>query len=179
VFFSDFTSTACGQASAQTGPFYCPADNLVYFDLDFLAQLQSQFDAEGDLAAQYIVAHEYGHHVQNATGDNARMHRLQQNDPENKNQYSVALELQADCYAGVWAADAARRNQLDDASEIEEALGAAAAVGDDAIQEQTQGRVDPESWTHGSSEQRVRWFRIGFETGDPAACDTFRDPFNL
>jgi predicted metalloprotease len=179
VFFSGFTNTGCGQASAQTGPFYCPADNLVYFDLDFLARLQSDFGAEGDLAAQYIVAHEYGHHIQNALGINAEMYRLQQQDPRNANAYSIALELQADCLAGAWAHDANARNQFDSLSEVEEALGAAAAVGDDAIQQQTQGRVDPESWTHGSSEQRVRWFNVGFTTGDPNRCDTFSDPLDL
>ena len=179
VFFSGFTNTGCGQASSQTGPFYCPADNLVYFDLDFLAQLQSQFNAEGDLAAQYIVAHEYGHHIQNALGINAEMHRRQQQDPRNANAYSVALELQADCLAGVWANDAQSRNQFESRAEINEALGAAAAVGDDAIQQATQGRVDPESWTHGSSAQRVKWFTVGYDTGDPNRCDTFTDPFNL
>jgi predicted metalloprotease len=173
VFFSGFTNTGCGQASAQTGPFYCPADNLVYFDLDFLAQLQLRFGAEGDLAAQYIVAHEYGHHIQNALGINAEMHRLQRRDPRNANAYSVALELQADCLAGAWANDANARDRFDSPSEIREALDAAAAVGDDAIQQATQGRVDPETWTHGSSEQRVRWFTRGFETGDPNRCDTF------
>ncbi len=179
VFFSGFTNTACGQASAQTGPFYCPGDNLIYFDLDFLTQLQSQFDAEGDLAAQYIVAHEYGHHIQNALGINAEMHRQQQADPRNKNVYSIALELQADCLAGAWASDANNRNQFDSPREIEEALGAAAAVGDDAIQQATQGRVDPESWTHGSSEQRVKWFNVGYNSGNPNTCDTFSDPFNI
>ncbi len=173
VFFSGFTNTGCGQASSATGPFYCPADNLVYFDLDFLAQLQSRFDAEGDLAAQYIVAHEHGHHVQNALGLNARMHQLQRSDPRNKNAYSIALELQADCLAGAWANDANARNQFDSRAEIQEALDAAAAVGDDSIQQATQGRVDPESWTHGSSAQRVRWFNVGFQTGDPNRCDTF------
>jgi predicted metalloprotease len=179
VFFAGFTNTGCGQASAQTGPFYCPADNLVYFDLDFLTQLQQQFGAEGDLAAQYIVAHEYGHHIQNALGINAEMHRKQQQDPRNANAYSIALELQADCLAGVWANDAAARNQFDSPQEVEEALGAAAAVGDDSIQQQTQGRVDPESWTHGSSEQRVKWFNVGYQSGDPNRCDTFSDPFNI
>lgn len=179
VFFSGFTNTGCGQASSQTGPFYCPADNLVYFDLDFLAKLQSDFGAEGDLAAQYIVAHEYGHHIQNALGINAEMHRKQQQDPRNKNAYSVALELQADCLAGAWANDANARNQFDSSAEIEEALNAANAVGDDTIQQATQGRVDPESWTHGSGEQRVRWFNVGYTTGDPNQCDTFSDPFNL
>ncbi len=175
VFFSGFTNTGCGQASAQTGPFYCPADNLIYFDLDFLAELQSRFGAEGDLAAQYIVAHEYGHHIQNVLGINAEMRRLQQQDPARANEYSVALELQADCLAGVWAADANRRDQFDDSSEIEEALEAARAVGDDRIQQQTQGRVDPESWTHGSSAQREEWFRRGFDTGDPNSCTTFAE----
>ncbi|MFK7917722.1 MAG: neutral zinc metallopeptidase [Ilumatobacter sp.] len=179
VFFSGFTNTGCGQASSQTGPFYCPADNLVYFDLDFLQQLQQRFDAPGDLAAQYIVAHEYGHHIQNALGINAEMHRLQQSDPRNANAYSVALELQADCLAGAWANDANARNQFDNRAEIQEAINAAEAVGDDAIQQATQGRVDPESWTHGSSAQRVKWFNVGFTTGDPNRCDTFTDPFNL
>jgi predicted metalloprotease len=173
VFFSGLTNTGCGQASAQTGPFYCPADNLVYFDLDFLAQLQEQFDAPGDLAAQYIVAHEYGHHIQNVLGINAQMRQLQQNDPRNANKYSVALELQADCLAGVWANDANSRNQFDNRAEISEAINAAEAVGDDRIQQQTQGRVSPESFTHGTSEQRRQWFQRGFETGDPNRCNTF------
>ncbi|HWL42286.1 MAG TPA: neutral zinc metallopeptidase [Ilumatobacter sp.] len=175
VFFSGSTRTGCGMASSQTGPFYCPADSLVYFDLDFLTQLQSTFGATGDLAAQYIVAHEYGHHVQNVLGINAQMHQAQQQDPSRANQYSIALELQADCFAGAWARDARDRDLFDDPSEIEEALNAAAAVGDDRIQQQTQGRVDPESWTHGSSAQRVQWFRVGFDTGDPQRCTTFSE----
>jgi predicted metalloprotease len=179
VFFSGFTNTGCGQASSQTGPFYCPADNLVYFDLDFLAQLQEQFDAPGDLAAQYIVAHEYGHHIQNLLGINANMRQLQQQDPRNANKYSVALELQADCLAGVWANDANARNQFDNRAEIGEAINAAEAVGDDRIQQQTQGRVDPEGWTHGSSEQRKQWFQRGFETGDPNRCNTFDEVSNF
>ena len=173
VFFTGFTNTGCGQASAQTGPFYCPIDSLVYFDLEFLLQLQDQFGATGDLAAQYIVAHEYGHHVQNVLGINAQMHQAQQNDPDRANEYSVALELQADCLAGAWARSAADRGKLDNAQEIEEALGAAAAVGDDRIQQQTQGRVDPETYTHGTSQQRVDWFRRGFDSGDPGTCNTF------
>ncbi len=179
VFFSGFTNTGCGQASAQTGPFYCPADHLVYFDLDFLAQLQAQFDAPGDLAAQYIVAHEYGHHIQNILGINAQMRQLQENDPRNANKYSVALELQADCLAGVWANDANRRNQFDNDAEIQEAINAAEAVGDDRIQQQTQGRVSPESFTHGTSEQRRQWFQRGFETGDPNRCNTFDEVQNF
>jgi predicted metalloprotease len=175
VFFSGFTNTGCGQASSQTGPFYCPLDNLVYFDLDFLVTLQNQFGATGDLAAQYIVAHEFGHHVQNVLGINAEMRRAQQDDPARANQYSVALELQADCFAGAWARDAADRDLFDDPQEVQEALDAAAAVGDDRIQQQTQGRVDPESWTHGSSAQRVEWFQRGFRTGDPQSCTTFSE----
>ncbi len=177
VFFSGFTNTGCGQASSQTGPFYCPLDNFVYFDLDFLQTLQNQFGATGDLAAQYIVAHEFGHHVQNVLGINAEMRRAQQADPERANQYSVALELQADCFAGAWARDASDRERFDDPSEVEEALEAAAAVGDDRIQQQTQGRVDPEQWTHGSSAQRVEWFQRGFRTGDPQRCTTFSELF--
>jgi predicted metalloprotease len=175
VFFSGFTNTGCGQASSQTGPFYCPLDSLVYFDLDFLVTLQNQFGATGDLAAQYIVAHEFGHHVQNILGINEQMRRAQQEDPARANQYSVALELQADCFAGAWARDAADRDLFDDAREVEEALNAAAAVGDDTIQQKTQGRVDPESWTHGSSAQRVQWFQRGFQTGDPQQCTTFSE----
>lgn len=175
VFFSGSTSTGCGQASSQTGPFYCPLDNLIYFDLDFLVQLQDRFDASGDLAAQYIVAHEFGHHVQNVLGINAQVRDAQRNDPSRANQYSVALELQADCFAGAWANDAASRGQFDSSAEIQEALDAAAAVGDDAIQRTTGGRVDPESWTHGSSAQRVEWFRRGYSTGDPQSCTTFSE----
>ncbi|MEM9038723.1 MAG: neutral zinc metallopeptidase [Actinomycetota bacterium] len=179
VFFSGFTNTGCGQASAQTGPFYCPADRLIYFDLDFLAELQSRFGIEGDLAAQYIVAHEYGHHVQNALGIDANMRRLQQQDPANANRYLIALELQADCLAGAWAIDAEQRNLFDSPDEIQEALNAAEAVGDDRIQMSTQGQINPETWTHGSSEQRLRWFLVGYDTANPANCDTFSDPFNL
>jgi predicted metalloprotease len=175
VFFSGYTQTGCGQASSQTGPFYCPLDSLVYFDLEFLVTLQERFGATGDLAAQYIVAHEFGHHVQNVLGINEQMRRAQQEDPARANQYSVALELQADCFAGAWARDAADRDQFDNAGEVEEALDAAAAVGDDAIQQKTSGRVDPESWTHGSSAQRVEWFQRGFQTGDPQRCTTFSE----
>jgi predicted metalloprotease len=175
VFFSDSVSTGCGQASAEVGPFYCPVDGKVYFDLEFLQVLQSNFGATGDLAAQYIVAHEYGHHVQNLLGINEQMRQAQQSDPSRANQYSVALELQADCLAGAWASDAAARDKFDDPTEIEEALNAAAAVGDDRIQQKTQGRVDPEAWTHGSSAQRVQWFQRGYQTGDPQRCTTFSE----
>ena len=175
VFFSGQTRTGCGQASSQTGPFYCPADQLVYFDLDFLVTLQTQFGATGDLAAQYIVAHEFGHHVQNVLGINEQMRQAQQEDPGRANQYSVALELQADCLAGAWARDAKDRELFDDPKEVEEALNAASAVGDDTIQQKTSGRVDPESWTHGSSAQRVEWFQRGYRTGDPQQCTTFSE----
>jgi predicted metalloprotease len=175
AFFSGAVNTGCGQASSQTGPFYCPPDGLVYFDLDFLQQLQNDFGATGDLAAQYIVAHEFGHHVQNVLGINAEVRQAQEQNPDQANQYSVALELQADCLAGVWAYDAAGRGMFDNPQEIDEALNAAAAVGDDRIQQQTQGRVNPESWTHGSSEQRVQWFRRGYSTGDPNQCNTFAE----
>jgi predicted metalloprotease len=174
VFFSGATGTNCGQASAAVGPFYCPADRFVYFDLDFLTQLQSQFGATGDLAAQYIVAHEYGHHVQNLLGISDEVSQAQAAQPGQANAISVALELQADCFAGAWARSADERRLLEQ-GEINEALNAAAAVGDDRIQQQTTGRIDRESWTHGSSEQRVSWFRRGYDTGDPLQCDTFEE----
>ena len=173
VFFSGQTSTGCGAASSQTGPFYCPADAEVYFDLDFLTQLQDQFGATGDLAAQYIVAHEFGHHVQNLTGQNQPPASFTGTD----NEWSVLVELQADCYAGVWAHDAANRTDanglplFESADEINEAINAARAVGDDRIQEQSTGQVDPDQFTHGTSAQRAQAFTTGFQSGDPAACD--------
>lgn len=175
VFFSGATTTGCGQASAQTGPFYCPADQFVYFDLDFLAQLQERFGATGDLAAQYIVAHEYGHHVQNVTGIADRVRSAQAASPSAANDFSVAQELQADCFAGTWARSVSDRGLLDRPDEIAEALGAAEAVGDDRIMESAGQEVDPESFTHGSAEQRRSWFERGFDTNDPEACRTFDD----
>jgi predicted metalloprotease len=173
VFFSGGTSTECGTASSQVGPFYCPGDRLVYFDLDFLEQLQQEFGATGDLAAQYIVAHEFGHHIQNLTGQN----EMPPGFSGTENQWSVSVELQADCYAGVWAHDAARRTDanglplFENPEEIGEAINAARAVGDDRIQQQTTGRVNPSEFTHGTSEQRAQAFTVGFQSGDPAQCD--------
>jgi uncharacterized protein len=173
VFFSDMVETRCGQAPAEVGPFYCPADQLVYFDLTFLEQLQREFGATGDLAAQYIVAHEYGHHVQNVTGISDRMRQAQQASPGAANDLSVALELQADCFAGAWASSVAERGLFDHPDEIEEALMAAEAVGDDRVRERAGQPVDPETFTHGTAEQRRSWFETGFESGDPEQCTTF------
>jgi predicted metalloprotease len=176
VFFSGGTDTGCGQASSQTGPFYCPLDHLVYIDLDFMQQLEQELvGTTSDLAEQYIVAHEYGHHVQNIVGTSEQVQQAEQNDPGRANQYSVALELQADCYAGIWVGNVAARGQLESPNEIQEALNAAAGVGDDRIQQKTQGRIDPESWTHGSAEQRQAWFTRGYNSGDPKQCDTFSE----
>jgi len=176
VFFTDSTDTGCGPATSQTGPFYCPIDHLVYLDLGFMQQLEQEFvGTTSDLAEQYIVAHEYGHHIQNLVGINSQVQQAQQNDPGRANQYSVAMELQADCFAGMWVGDAAARGELDAPTEINEALAAAAGVGDDRIQQKTQGRIDKESWTHGSAEQRQTWFTRGYNSGDPKQCDTFSE----
>ena len=176
VFFTDGTDTGCGQASSETGPFYCPIDHLVYLDLGFMQQLEQQLvGTTSDLAEQYIVAHEYGHHIQNLVGINDQVQQAQQNDPGRANQYSVAMELQADCFAGMWVGDVAARGKLDSAAELKEALDAAAGVGDDRIQQKTQGRIDKESWTHGSAEQRQTWFTLGYNSGDPKQCDTFSE----
>ena len=174
VWFEGGVSTGCGQASSETGPFYCPADDLIYIDLEFMQQLERQLVGESnDLAEQYIIAHEYGHHVQNILGFNAQVQRAQRSDPDRANQYSVALELQADCYAGVWVG---ARNVLENPAELDEAIAAAEGVGDDRIQQTTQGRIDPESWTHGSAEQRKSWFLQGFNSKDPRTCDaTFEE----
>lgn len=176
VLFSDSTSSACGFASAATGPFYCPADEKVYIDLAFFDQLRSRFGAPGDFAEAYVVAHEVGHHVQNVLGIlpkvNAERRRVSQ---EVSNQLSIMVELQADCFAGIWAYASERLGVVED-GDIDEALNAAAAVGDDAIQRRTQGYVVPESFNHGTSQQRARWFRRGYQTGAVDSCDTFGAP---
>ena len=172
ALFEQAVNTQCGGATDSVGPFYCPADQTVYFDLDFMKDLGERFDAPGDFAQAYVVAHEVGHHVQNLTGINEEVNRLQQQNPGDANELSVRLELQADCLAGVWGYSTYERGLLE-SGDLEEGLGAAAAVGDDRLQQEASGQVNPETFTHGSSEQRVSWFRRGFESGDPAECDTF------
>jgi uncharacterized protein len=174
VLFNDMVQSACGSASSATGPFYCPGDRKVYLDLSFFRELEQNFGAPGDFAQAYVVAHEVGHHVQNELGVNAQVSRLQQQASKAEaNQLSVRLELQADCYAGVWGHHAARQDMLDP-DDVDEGLRAAAAIGDDRLQRQSQGRVVPESFTHGSSEQRAEWLRRGLTSGRIEDCDTFR-----
>lgn len=168
VVFRDSTPTGCGYGSAATGPFYCPQDQRVYIDLSFYDALAARFGAPGDFAQAYVVAHEVGHHVQHLTGTDRRVGRGDQGDGGAQ----VRLELQADCFAGVWARSAQQRGVLDP-GDLDEGLRAAAAIGDDTLQRRSDGVVRPDGFTHGTSEQRVRWLRTGFESGDPAACDTF------
>jgi uncharacterized protein len=172
VLFRQQVSSACGSASSAMGPFYCPGDEKVYIDLEFYEQLARSYGAPGDFAQVYVLAHEIGHHVQHVLGTNAAVRRAQGANPGQENALSVAMELQADCYAGVWAHQVAERGDLE-AGDVEEGLGAAAAVGDDRLQKQARGEVNPESFTHGSSAQRMQWFKAGFDTGDPSRCDTF------
>jgi predicted metalloprotease len=171
AFFTDAVDTGCGQASSQVGPFYCPPDERIYIDIGFLDQLQQQFGAQGRYAQAYVLAHEAGHHLQTLLGTERKLRAQQQAHPDQQNQLSVALELQADCYAGVWSrlADKQGNVTISDA-ELDQALNAASAVGDDRIQQKTQGRVDPESFTHGSAAQRKKSFQTGSTTGDLDAC---------
>jgi predicted metalloprotease len=177
VLFSGAVRSACGYADAAVGPFYCPGDRKLYIDLSFYQEMQTRFGAPGDFAQAYVIAHEVGHHVQTLIGVadevNAARRRV---SPEDANALSVRQELQADCFAGVWAHHAQRVRNVLEQGDLEEALTAAAAIGDDRLQRQSQGYVVPESFTHGTSEQRVRWFREGFRTGDTARCDTFQSP---
>ncbi|MCU0620445.1 MAG: zinc metallopeptidase [Gemmatimonadales bacterium] len=172
VVFRDLNESACGRAQAAMGPFYCPLDEKVYIDFSFYDELDRRFGAPGDFAQAYVLAHEIGHHVQTILGISEQVQRIQQTQPRRANEASVRMELQADCFAGAWGHWAAQRNLLE-AGDVEEGLRAAAAIGDDNIQRQSTGRVAPESWTHGSSEQRLAWFRRGLDSGDPKACDTF------
>jgi len=174
VFFSGAVESACGFAQAAVGPFYCPADRKVYIDLSFYRDLETQLGAGGDFAQAYVVAHEVGHHVQTLLGISERTLAARRRASEAEaNALSVRQELQADCFAGVWAHNADRQRQLLEPGDIEEGLNAASQIGDDRLQQRSRGYVVPESFTHGSSAQRVRWFKVGYETGDVNACDTF------
>ena len=172
VLFREGVRSGCGFAQTEMGPFYCPADQKVYIDLGFYKELRDRFGASGDFAEAYVIAHELGHHVQNQLGISGKVEKAQQQDPDQAKALSVRLELQADCLAGVWGHSTQQRNILD-AGDVDEALNAAASVGDDRIQKQTTGRVNPESWTHGSAAERSRWFKTGFESGKIESCDTF------
>lgn len=174
VLFDGRVQSACGIAGSATGPFYCPADQRVYIDLSFFNELEQRFGAEGDFARAYVIAHEVGHHVQNLLGVMDQVHQARQRlDEAGGNRLSVMTELQADCFAGVWARHTQERHDILEPGDIEEAVGAASAVGDDRIQQSTRGYVVPDAFTHGSAAQRVRWFQRGVETGDINACDTF------
>ncbi len=175
VLFTDEVSSACGIQGSAVGPFYCGADHNAYIDLGFYRDLKQRFGAPGDFAQAYVLAHEIGHHIQAITGVSAANHRRKRAEPSRKNELSIRQELQADCYAGVWGHSAAERGLLE-VGDVEEGLGAAAAIGDDRLQRQATGKVSPESWTHGASAQRVRWFRQGLESGDMSTCDTFSIP---
>ena len=173
VLFRDATQSGCGSARAATGPFYCPADEKVYIDLGFYDELQRRFGAPGQFAQAYVLAHEIGHHVQKLTGVEQKVTSLMRSEPGERNELSVKLELQADCLAGVWAHSTEQRKLLEQ-GDVESALGAAAAVGDDRLQKMSTGRVSPESFTHGSSAQRMEWFKRGMSQGTVAGCNTFQ-----
>lgn len=177
VLFREAVNTSCGMATSAAGPFYCPADQKVYMDLAFFDELESRFGAKGgDFAIAYVIAHEIGHHVQTLLGTSSDVRRRQQNLSSTEgNKLSVALELQADFYAGIWTHYNEKKQKFLEEGDIEEALSAASAVGDDAIQRKTQGHVTPDSFTHGSSEQRMYWFNLGYKTGDLSKADTFRN----
>ncbi|HVY08304.1 MAG TPA: neutral zinc metallopeptidase [Burkholderiales bacterium] len=179
VLFTGAVRSACGLARSAVGPFYCPGDHKVYIDLDFYRMLEKRFGAPGEFAKAYVVAHEVGHHVQNLLGISGKVQAaMQRSSQERANQLSVRQELQADCYAGIWANHANRSRHIIQSGDIESALNAAAAIGDDKLQMQAQGYVAPESFTHGSSAQRVQWFKRGWESGELSACDTFRSSHN-
>lgn len=170
VLYTDATSSGCGPANSAVGPFYCPADRKVYLDLGFFQELRNRFGAPGDFAQAYVIAHEFGHHVQNLLGTSDQVYRAEQKNRSNANALSVRLELQADCYAGVWAANTSAQP---DPADFREALDAAAAVGDDRLQRQAGQRVNQDTWTHGSSAERMRWFQRGLSSGSMDSCDTF------
>jgi predicted metalloprotease len=174
VLFSGSVKSACGTTSSAVGPFYCPGDHKVYLDLTFFNEMAQRLGASGDFAQAYVIAHEVGHHVQNLTGVAKKITRLQhQGSEKDANALSVRMELQADCFAGVWGHHANRKRNLIEPGDFEEGLKAAAAIGDDRLQQMGQGYVQPESWTHGSSDQRMTWLRRGLESGDPGVCNTF------
>jgi predicted metalloprotease len=173
VLYRDYTSSGCGAAQSATGPFYCPEDEKVYIDLGFYDELDRRFGAPGQFAQAYVLAHEIGHHVQKILGIEQKVQQLQESNPGSANQNSVKLELQADCFAGVWAHSTQERNLLE-AGDIQSALGAAAAVGDDHLQKMTRGRVQPETFTHGTSQQRQYWFQQGYNGGTVQSCNTFQ-----
>ncbi|MEP6733719.1 MAG: neutral zinc metallopeptidase [bacterium] len=172
VLFRNATDTGCGTGQTAMGPFYCPLDEKVYIDLEFYDELKTKFGASGDFAQAYVIAHELGHHVQKLLGTEAKVRRMRQADPGAANALSVRMELQADCFAGVWGHDTQQRNILQQ-GDVEEGLNAAGSVGDDRIQQRTSGHVNMESFTHGSAAQRASWFKRGLESGDPRQCDTF------
>lgn len=175
VLFSDAVQSACGYAGSATGPFYCPADSKVYIDLSFYQDLKNKLNAPGDFAQAYVIAHEVGHHVQNLLGISSKVNKIKQGlSQRGANKLSVRQELQADCYAGVWAKNADKMRNILETGDIEEALNAASMIGDDRLQAQSKGHVTPDSFTHGSSAQRVKWFKVGFQSGDISQCDTFK-----
>jgi uncharacterized protein len=172
VLFRNSTQSGCGFAQSAMGPFYCPVDEKIYIDLGFYDELKTRFGADGDFAQAYVLAHEFGHHIQHLLGTDSQMRQAQSADPSNANQLSVRLELQADCYAGVWANSTQKRNILSE-GDVQEAMTAASSVGDDRIQQQTGQRVNVDAFTHGSAAQRMEWFNRGFQSGDVRSCNTF------